>query len=237
MPCVENRALGLCFLFHYTQRLTRGILCAMSIPNVDTFEHDIADEIKNKEASISDIASAGGDIGNTQKTGGGSSLFFILGGVFIFAMICLLGALLYFSTQSTPTPSQMATSTIPITPSYLLFNLSPVLAEEISESVSDVKKTDYGYTVLLSSYTNVFSYMIKNENAYADEIALSFGVPRDRSTTTPPFAFTDVTLNNQNMRVGTSGSSTIVYAFVNAKALVIATSTQGILSLSNDIIK
>jgi hypothetical protein len=43
----------------------------MASPIVDTFEHDIANEIRQKEASIADIASAVGDIGNdddeTQK--------------------------------------------------------------------------------------------------------------------------------------------------------------------------
>jgi hypothetical protein len=209
----------------------------MSIPNVDTFEHDISEEIKNKEASISDIAAASGDVGNTQKTREGSNLFFILGGVFIFAVLCILGALLYFTAKKSSVPPPTATSTLPVTSVSLLFNLSPTLSEEISTGVSEVQRTPYGYTILLSSYTSVFAYIVKNENAYADEVALSLGVPRDTGTSSLPFYFTDVTINNQNMRVGTSGSSTIVYAFVNAKALVVATSTQGALSLASDILK
>lgn len=207
----------------------------MSIPNVDTFEHDIADEIKNREASISDIASASGDVGSGQKTREGSNLFFILGGVFIFAVICVLAGLLYFTTRSPAIIRPLAP--IPVTSTSLLFSLSPALSDGISDSVRDVKKTPYGYTIMLSSYTSAFAYMIKNENSYADEMALSLGVPRDTSTTTSPFSFTDVTINNQNMRVGTSGSSTIVYAFVNAKALLVSTSTQGILLQESDILQ
>jgi hypothetical protein len=208
----------------------------MSIPNVDTFEHDIADEIKNKEASISDIAAASGDVGSGQKTRESSNLFFILGGVFVFAMICVLGGLLYFAMKPPALPQTAATST-PLTSTTLLFSLSPALSDGISPSVSDVKKTSYGYTILLSSYTGAFAYMIKNENLYADEMAVSLGVPRDTSTTTEPFSFADITINNQNMRVGTSGSSTIVYAFVNAQALLVSTSTQGILLQASDILQ
>lgn len=208
----------------------------MSIPNVDTFEHDIADEIKNKEASISDIASASGDIGSGQKTREGTNLFFILGGIFIFAVIAVLSGVIYFATRPASVVSPLASST-PITSTSLLFSLSPTLSDGISSSVSDVKKTPYGYEIMLSSYTSAFAYMLKNENEYADEIALSLGVPRDTSTTTEPFAFIDTTINNQNMRIGTSGSSTIVYAFVNAKALIIATSTQGILLQESDILQ
>ncbi|MEZ0208592.1 MAG: hypothetical protein ACAH17_00240 [Candidatus Paceibacterota bacterium] len=209
----------------------------MSIPNIDTFEHDISEEIKNKEASIADIAAASGTIGNTEQTSGGSNLFFILGGLFIFAIICVLGVLLYFTAKNSSTPTQTATTTIPTTSTSLLYGLSPTLSDGISSHIQNVKKGDYGYTITLSSYTGAFAYMLKNESAYADEIALTFGEPRDTSTTTLPFMFTDVTLNNQNMRVGTSGSSTIVYAFINAQALIIASSTQGILSLASDILQ
>lgn len=208
----------------------------MSIPNVDTFEHDIADEIKNKEATISDIASASGDVGSGQGAREGNNLFFILGGVFIFAVICVLGGVLYYTLKSSTVVSPITTPT-PVTSTTLLFSLSPMISDGISGSVSDVKKTPYGYTILLSSYTSVFAYMLKNESAYADEVALSLGVPRDTSTTTEPFSFTDVTINNQNMRVGTSASSTVVYAFVNAKALLVATSTQGILLQAGDILQ
>jgi hypothetical protein len=209
----------------------------MSIPNVDTFEHDISEEIKNKEASIADIAAASGNVGNTEQTRGGSNLFFILGGLFIFVIICVLGALLYFTARNSSTPPEVATSTLPTTSTSLLYSLSPTLSDALSGSVSDVKKGEYGYTLSLSSYTGAFAYMVKNENAYADELALAFGEPRDTSTSSSPFIFTDITLNNHTMRVGTSGSSTIAYAFINAQALVIASSTQGILSLASDILQ
>ena len=207
----------------------------MSIPNVDTFEHDISEEIKNKEASISDIASASGEVSNTQTEG--SNLFFILGGVFIFVILCVLGALLYFTAQNSSPSIPTATTTPEKSSTFLLHSLSPTLADGISGNVSAVKKGAYGYTLSLSSYTNVFAYMIKNESAYADELARSLGEARDTASSSLPFVFTDVTINNQNMRVGTSGSSTVAYAFINAQALVIASSTQGILALASDILR
>lgn len=88
----------------------------------------------------------------------------------------------------------------------------------------------------LLSYTNVFAYMIKNESAFADELAIAIGSPREAGTTTVPYTFSDVTILNQNMRVGTSGESSVVYAFVNAKTLLVSSSTQGILTLRSGIL-
>jgi hypothetical protein len=79
--------------------------------------------------------------------------------------------------------------------------------------------------------------MLKNEDLYADELAFAIGSPREVSTSSLPFIFTDVTRNNQNMRVGTSGSSTIIYAFVNTNTLVISSSTEGILALRGGILR
>ncbi len=66
----------------------------MSIPNVDTFEHDISEEIKVKEATITDIASAGGDVSNSPTPHANTSrLLLILGGIFILVVIGISVAL------------------------------------------------------------------------------------------------------------------------------------------------
>jgi hypothetical protein len=77
--------------------------------------------------------------------------------------------------------------------------------------------------------------MLRNENLYADEIAKSLGKPRDPNT--EPFVFTDVTSNNQNMRVGTSASSTIVYAFAKPEILLISSTVEGLLALRSVILR
>jgi hypothetical protein len=209
----------------------------MSLQNVDTFEHDIADEIKNKEASIADIVSASGDVSNTPTQQQKSSLIFILGGFFIALVIAVLGGFIWYTLRAKPTVSQAPTNSLPVIPKASLTGLSPTLADAIGDNVSSLKKGDYGYTLSLASYTPVFAYMLKNENDYVPELAFAFGFPKDTATTTTPFVFTDVTLNNQNMRVGVSGSSTIAYAFVNGTTLLLATSTDGILALRSDILR
>jgi hypothetical protein len=209
----------------------------MSIPNVDTFEHDIAQEIKTREATITDIASASGDVGNLGGSRARTSnLLIILGAVFIVAVIGILVALFFLygiggtaPTTNTPTP-------VVAEQDNRLSEISPALHTALGDSVGKISKSEYGYAMQILSYGTVFSYMLKNETDYADQLAASVGSARDASTSTPLFSFTDVTLQNQNMRVGTSGSSTVVYAFVNTNTLLVSSSTEGVLTLRSAIL-
>lgn len=209
------------------------------IPNVDTFEHDISEEIKHKEASITDIASAGGDVANIPTPHAQTSkMLFVLGGLCLVVVISTVAALFFFETKNPVSSEQPQTNTgtLPDT-SRRLLAISPALYDSIGNTIGTINTSEYGYSMQVLSYTNVFSYMLKNENLYADEIANAVGSPREVSTSSLPFIFTDVTRNNQNMRVGTSGSSTVIYAFVNTTTLVISSSTEGILALRGGILR
>jgi hypothetical protein len=210
----------------------------MSIPNVDTFEHDIAEEIKTKEATLTDIASAGGDVSNMQNSRAQTSnLLITLGVVFIVAVIGILVALVYFyAIKESSVPVVETSVNTTVAQGNRLLAVSPTMYDALGGAVGNVSKSEYGYTMQVLTYSTVFSYMLKNEREYADELAFSVGSPRDTSTTTPAFSFTDLTLQNQNMRVGTAGSSTVVYAFVNTNTLLVSSSSEGILTLRSAIL-
>lgn len=206
----------------------------MPVPNVNTFEHDIADEIEHREATVTDIASASGDVKNIPNQQlETSKLFLVLGGVAVIAVIIVVAALFLYSS-----PSTSQTITTPVTdenPGNDLLSLSLNLRDNIGSYIGSVQKSEYGYTLTVLNYSPVFAHMIKNENQYADELAIALQV-HETATTTPVYTFTDVTRNNQNMRVGSSGSSTVVYAFVNTKYLLISSSPEGILTLRGGIL-
>ena len=216
----------------------------MSVPNIDTFENDISTEIKQKEATIGDIASAGGDIGNSseqQKQKISPVLFILISVVVLVAA----GAILYFgygyytkniNTSVTSTPILKIPKTNDVT---LLPKISPLFPDAFGRFITNVEKKPDGYILTFAdtftAYSSIFAYMIKNEGDYANDIAQAVGSPSDAGTTTPSFTFLDTTINNQNMRVGNSASSTIVYAFINTQALVISSSTEGIFLLRSDV--
>lgn len=210
----------------------------MTVPNIDTFEQDVADEIKRKEASFTDIASASGNIGNDPDPKKGKSALIPI--LLITLLLVLVGAgggyyYLFVLNKPAETPP-LLTQPEQTQGATHVEELSQTLTSSIGPSVESITKSEYGYTVKLRDYTPVYAYMLRNESAYAEEIAAAVGSPRDTSTSTPLFTFKDSTINNQNMRVGTSASSTVTYAFVNNSYLVISSSTEGILSLRSAII-
>lgn len=206
----------------------------MPVPNVDTFEHDISEEIRTKEASFTDIASAGGDVGNTEPPRS-SNLALRLG------IACLVVAVLsvpayFLLSKEAPSPTTQTENVPQGMPSVALNSISPALESGIASYVDKISQSEYGYVVTITSYTPVFAFMIKNEQAFAHEMARALNVQVETGTTTTPFSFTDATFSNQNMRIGTSGSSTIAYAFINEKTVAIASSAQGILTLRGSIL-
>ena len=254
----------------------------MAIQKVDTFEHDISDEIRLKDASLSSIATAVGDIGNTPEAQPKTPIFVI---VVILLFVCgVIGASFVGYTYYKEVESRKIAETTKITernvprPPVSLVSISTTLDSAIGAHVSDVKKTSNGYTLTLSNYSPVFLYMIKNEEVYIEELALLFkkkvsdrkatstketlavpvikpiiattttltstsslvtGTTSTSSLLSLPVtpSFEDLTLSNQNMRVWKYGPDTVVYAFINQKALVISSSTEGILELRNAILR
>lgn len=210
----------------------------MSLPNVNTFEHDISEEIKAKDATIADIAAAGGSVENLPVRDSRTSKVLLLMGALSLVVVIGIFVMLYV-TYNTRTAANVATTSqqsntgsgVPLS------SLSPIMDDALGGNIGTITPSDYGYTMQVLSYTNVYAYMLKNESAYADELAKAVGSARDTSTTSMPFIFTDTTLSNQNMRVGTSGSSTVVYAFINTTTLIVSSSTEGILTLRSAILK
>jgi hypothetical protein len=212
----------------------------MSVPNIDTFEHDIADEIVHKEASIGDIAAASGDVGNSPSSKSG--MFILSVSIIILCLVgaAVLGGYLYYAKKHAPAPlvPDAVTGLEPVaTPGLPLSTISKNLDDGVGRFITQVEKSQYGYSMRVTSYSPVFAYMNTHEADFAEEIANAVGSLRDTSTSTPSFTFTDTTINNQNMRIGTSASSTVVYAFASPQILLIASSTESILALRSVILR
>ena len=211
----------------------------MTIPNIDTFEHDIASEIVQKEASIGDIASASNDVANAPSTPSSKLPLMIgVGVISILIMALGIGGYLYYVKATTPIPVPEPTSGLGSVPAGLpLASVSKTLDDNIGRFLTYVQKNESGYSMTVTSYSPVFAYMNGHENDFASELAAAVGSPQDTSTTTTPYIFTDATIQNQNMRVGTSASSTVIYAFANPQLLLIASTPEQILALRNAILR
>ncbi len=265
---------------------------ATNAPPVDTFEHDIANEIRHKEASITDIAAAVGDIGNTNKeerSSGGSGL--LIGVVLALVLCAIIGLVamgyLYYSGKYNPFLAKVETSEPKKSVSTygaMLNSVYPTINQAIGIHITGIEKAPSGYIVTISSYSPVFSYMVKNEQVFKDELGMSVNsqggtkpkadpVPSATTTvatqpvttqgstttiststqqvigsTTPvvveeeqvvvnPDDFYDVTIDNQNMRIGNSLFGPVAYAFVGTHHVVFSSTPLGIISLRNSILR
>lgn len=225
----------------------------MAIPNIDTFEQDIRDEIKHKEATIGDIASAGGEVSNNSSNSyslssnkNSSRSFFILAVIIFILVVGAFSYLGYLYTHQQPTTKedsnkiiekQVNTDNTPEIISKTLTDFSPSLSAGISRFTTKVDSTPYGIILSINSYESVFAFMIGGETQIAREVLASELRNYENSTTTPDLTFTDNTKSNQNTREVTVGSTTLVYAFINDQYLAFATSTESILKMRGTIIK
>lgn len=188
------------------------------VPTVDTFEHDIADEIRHKEASIEDIASASGNIGNDPSKDIENKSSSSLMGIVIILIICgLAGAgylgYLYF-IEGPASDREKAQAIIAqekkLKPSIDLSAVSPVLSTSVGAFLNNVEKKSEGYSIDVVSYSPVFAYMIKNEKDFADEISLAVGnshIIKAKATSTQvvvPVSTSNATTSTSTPKTATS---------------------------------
>lgn len=179
------------------------------VPKVDTFARDIAEEIKHKEASLADIATASNDLSNlggddVQPENKSSKIFGVAIVFLVMGIVGLVGFIYYyFMTMSTPdaplpAPQTTATTQATSTKKTELSSISGTLVTTIGQHVEKVEKKDEGYILTLSSYSPVFAYMTRNEIDYIQELlmAVNGNVVSSKKPTpaTPTTATTSISL-------------------------------------------
>lgn len=243
---------------------------------VDTFEHDIANEIRRKEASLAEIEAVSKQNSPNIPLAPPKKLpimTIILSMLLVISLLGITGVAYYYFSDSLLPPSskeqQVTKNDLPKITADLT-KLSPTLGTEIGRYVSLVEKKEGGYIISIRNYSGVFGFMTRNESSYIDELALLFpttttstsshqvpststSTTTSQSTSTQKTAttteqeltkqearsqtnFTDITLSNQNMRVYTNGSTTVIYAFAGTKAVLISSTPEGILALKSAIL-
>jgi hypothetical protein len=194
------------------------------VPKVDTFARDISEEIKHKEASLADIATASNDIGNSPDEASplenkSSKIFFAAIGFLAVGVIALIAFIYYYFTALSipeePIPSTQVEATT--TKASNLSTLSVTLNDNIGRHVSRVEKRDTGYVLTLSSYSPVFAYITRKETDYVYQLldTISPQAAEKLEAQAPPTPVTEAT-------------STATSSVVTASSTVVATSTQGL---------
>lgn len=210
------------------------------LPKIETFEYDITNEIKTKEANIRDIAVSNGTIENKEEDNSRNKNLMLISVSAFLILISVISVIVYFlysqKQETLPAPKVAQRSANGFKEKDLSSRL-PLLYEKVGRFITKGEETPYGFSLSLDNYNEVFAFMLKNENQFSDELSKLLKVNLYMSTSSALLSFTDITINNQNMRTLTNGSSTIVYSFLNTEYLLLSTSTEGILSMRSAIIK
>lgn len=150
------------------------------MPKVDTFEGDISQEIKRKEASLAEISAASNNVGNNDDVDLPKKPPMLFITLVVFIILCILGlgglAYFYFTDPILSPPPEgvpIQQSAIPKSTADIK-NISPMLAEQIGRFVTHVEKKDTGYILTINNYSAVFAYMTRNEKEYIEELDTLF---------------------------------------------------------------
>jgi hypothetical protein len=182
------------------------------MPKVETFENNIAQEIKRKEASLTEISSASNNVGNDPvELPKKPPLFFIALVSFFVLCIAGLGMVIYFSMTG-PDPAstreQLSSTSIKEATSSLQ-TLSPTLSAHVGRFVTNVEKRKDGYVLTITDYSAVFAYMTRNETDYIEELGKLFeGVTPLPVATTTPVELSPATTPIVTPVIGTTTTST-----------------------------
>lgn len=174
------------------------------MPKVDTFEHDISDEIRRKEASLTEISAASNNVGNNDDVELPRKAPIFLITIITFFVLSLagfgvLGYFYYTDTLLTPQPSPATTQTGDTSKTNTTFEkISPTLAQNIGRFVTRVEKKDQGYIITVSDYSQVFAYMTRNENNYIEELATLFPPKNQVTSNTTTSSTTTTQASGQN---------------------------------------
>lgn len=146
------------------------------IPKVDTFEHDIVDEIKRKDASLTEISAASNNVGNTDPVilpKQRPVLLYTLIGLFIVFVLGLgVVGYMYFTDTLLPhnaVEQPIQQNIIPKT-TVDISSISPALSSSVGRFVTRVEKKDTGYILTITDYSAVFAYMTRNEKEYMNDL-------------------------------------------------------------------
>ena len=193
---------------------------------LDTFQKDIADEIKRQDKVLTDVNSIPTTPDNQatppvkQKQ---SNVLTVLVIASTISICGILGLLYFYFHDSLLPPSASGVEVHPDNIPKVTENLSkisPVLAGEIGNYVTLVEKKERGYVLTISNYSPVFAYMTRNESSYSKDLLELFPViaTSTGASTTP--------LVNIKENKGTSSSTVATTTNIKASSTqLVASST------------
>jgi hypothetical protein len=170
----------------------------MGIPQVETFETDITEEIRQKQGSVTDVLAAHS---SNKEVTPNQGIIRLITFVIILLLVAVCTMLWYYFslTKQTELANEAAKNqVVQVRPPVVLKTILPKTSTNIERFVTKAKSESAGYVLTVNDYGTVYSTLLANEKTLGEELIKLFNI---KTNSVPRFK--DVTVNNQDMRIAT----------------------------------
>lgn len=193
----------------------------MPIPQVETFETDITEEIRQKQGSVTDTLAAHSSA--PPKTPDQNIIRLIMFVIFVL-LASVAAAIWYYFSIGKEAAAKRAAVQVPVVIKKPVVPIARILqktAPNIERFVVSASRENSGYVITMNDYASVYGNILADEKTFGNDLITLFNI----QTTSVP-VFKDVTINNQDMRVARlvlTSTSTVSGATTTPKDPVIQT--------------
>ncbi len=144
---------------------------------------------------------------------------------FMLVLLAILSTYIYFAFIKKPP----LVAEIKVSPRvYKLVDVLPELNSRLSEYTDLATSTDSSMVIDLVNFDNVYAYILQNESTFGQIVSSKFNLG-DVS------GFTDINIQNNDVRIAGGETGPIVYGYVEQKKLIITSSVEEWLKIKSNI--
>lgn len=145
--------------------------------------------------------------------------------VLMLVLLTLLSTYIYFAFIKKPAPVPEIINPPRV---YKLVDVLPELNSRLSMYTNLATSTESSMVIDLVIFDNVYSYIIQNEKEFGQIVASRFDLGAVSE-------FTDINIQNNDVRIADGETGPIVYGYVEQKKLIITTSIEEWLRIKSNI--
>ncbi len=144
---------------------------------------------------------------------------------FMLVVLAILSTYIYFAFIKKPASVIEITNPPRV---YRLVDVLPELSEKLALHTDLATSTDSSIIINIVDFDNVYAYLIQNESTFGQIVANKFNLGGVSG-------FTDINIQNNDVRIADGETGPIVYGYVEQKKLIITSSVEEWLKIKSNI--
>lgn len=186
-------------------------------PVIHTLESDTFDMLQNPLASNLAIA----EEANAERI----KKVRVIIGIGMLVLLIALSLYMYFAFVKKPAP---VVAVIEPPRIYKLVDVLPELNSNLSMYTNLATSTENSVVIDVVIFDNVYAYIIQNEKQFGQIVGKRFGLGNMSE-------FTDINIQNNDVRIADGETGVIVYGYMEQKKLIIANSVEEWIKIKSNI--